>query len=173
MKRAEAIEHYHQRGSAMILSIMMMMSLGLLVLTTLGQHLSGALSLTANEHHYLSAWEYAQSSLNWGIRQSWAVQPDSNWHCQQGRVTAVGLQKPFNSCLRPSLRKGIFLLKGEGKAIESRQTVILFQQVTATKASDGHYALTALKQGWLDFCPESDLNYCDTGSMEVFDAKGI
>lgn len=147
-----------QRGSAMILSIMMMMSLGLLVLTTLGQHLSGALLLTSNEHRYLLSWEQAESSLNWGMRQSWTASTGSGWQCQ---TTTNELTGPLRSCIRPSLREGVFLLKGEGETNQSTPAVVLFQQTTATGVSDGYYVLKALNQGWLDFCPESDPAYCD------------
>ncbi|GBU11461.1 membrane protein [Enterobacterales bacterium] len=161
MKRAFRQAVDHQQGSAMILSIMMMMSLGLLVLTTLGQHLSGALLLTSNEHRYLLAWEHAESSLNWGIRQSWTVPTDNGWQCQQQSAISGGLPNSLRSCIRPSLREGVFLLKGEGGIDKSTLPIALFQQTVATKAQDGQYVLQALNQGWLDFCPESDPTYCD------------
>ncbi|SRR5471030_1461933 len=158
MKKAFRRVGDRQRGSAMILSIMMMMSLGLLVLTTLGQHLSGALRLTSNEHRYLLAWEQAESSLNWGMRQSWSASAGSGWQCQTNPNELTGR---LRSCVRPSLREGVFLLKGEGEIEQSRPAVVLFQQTTATGSSDGHFILKALNQGWLDFCPESDPAYCD------------
>ncbi len=157
----------------MILSIMMLMSLSLLVLTTLGQHLSGALLLTASEHRYLLAWENAQSSLNWGAKQSWAISSATAWQCQQGSLTTASGQQSLTSCLRPSLRKEVFLLKGEGKVSEGSPPVVLFQHVTAGKTSEGHSMLTPQKQGWLDFCPESDPGYCDAQTKEIADAKGI
>lgn len=151
----------------------MLMSLGLLVLTTLGQHLSGALLLTANEHRYLIEWEQAESSLNWGMRQSWAISSGNGWQCQRRNVNAAGLGQPLNSCMRPSLREGIFLIKGEGKTTKGASPLTLYQQVTATKTPGGQYVLAALKQGWLDFCPESDAVYCEATSAEATDAKGL
>ncbi|TPG60728.1 YgdB family protein [Ewingella americana] len=173
MKQAHRLTEGHERGSAMILSIVMMMSLGLLVLTTLGQHLSGALLLTANEHRYLMAWEQAESSLNWGMRLSWAIPSGDGWQCQRGSMVLAGLGQPLTSCIRPSLREGFFLLKGEGITTANAPPLTLYQQVKATKTSEGRYVLSALKQGWLDFCPESDATYCDATHVEATHAKGI
>lgn len=163
----------HERGSAMILSIVMMMSLGLLVLTTLGQHLSGALLITAHEHRYFLEWEQAESSLNWGMQQSWAIPSGNGWQCQQRNLSAASLGQPLNSCMRPSLREGIFLLKGEGPRIGDGAPLTLYQQATAITISGGRYVLAALKQGYLDFCPESDATYCEATHTEATDGKGI
>lgn len=165
MKRTFRRVSQREQGSAMILSIMMMMSLGLLVLTMLGQHLSGALLLTSNEHRYLLAWEHAQSSLHWGMRQPWTLITGSGWQCQQQSVITGGLPGPLSSCVRPSMREGVFLLKGEAEIDKNVPPLALFQQTIATKAPDGKYVLKALKQGWLDFCPESDPTYCDVDNV--------
>ncbi|WP_338020344.1 DUF2509 family protein [Rahnella perminowiae] len=69
VKRSESLR---QRGSAMILSILVMMGLGLIVLNSLQQQLSAGLSLTSNQHRYNVAWENAASALAWGIGQSWS-----------------------------------------------------------------------------------------------------
>lgn len=162
-----------EQGSAMILSIMMMMSLGILMLTTLGQHLTGALSLTAHEHRYLLARENAVSSLNWGLKQLWPLATDDRWRCQHLDVVIAGLSQQLNSCIRPSLREDIVLVKGEGKVGERASPLALFQQAVSTTQPDGSRALIALKQGWLDFCPESDPKYCEADSLDGTDAKGI
>lgn len=54
-----------QQGSAMILSIMVMMGLGIIALNALQQQLSAGLALTSNQHRYVIAWENAASSLSW------------------------------------------------------------------------------------------------------------
>jgi len=164
-----------EQGSAMILSIMMMMALGILVLTTLGQHLSGALMLTSYEYRYLLAREQAESSLNWGLKQPWPLATDDKWRCQRKDISISGLMQRLNCCIRLSLREGLVLVKGEGTTMRSSTPLTLFQQATPTSLPDGSWALTALKQSWLDFCPESDVKRCETDSdyAEEPDAKGI
>lgn len=81
MTAAEIHVSFRQRGSAMILSIMVMMGLGLIALNSLQQQLSAGLALTSNQHRYVIAWENAASALAWGLRQSWKESSEPLWQC--------------------------------------------------------------------------------------------
>jgi len=148
-----------QQGSAMILSIMVLMGLGLIALNSLQQQLSAGLALTSNQHRYVIAWENATSSLSFGISQSWKISGDTNWQCQivAPNIIATGSGR---TCLRPSLREDIFVVSGEGRLSQSDEPVMLYQQVSMQKQADGYLVLSPLKQGWLDFCPEADELFC-------------
>jgi hypothetical protein len=163
-----------QRGSAMMLSVMMMASLGIIVLTNLGQQLADSLALTAHEHRYLKAREQAESSLNWGLNQTWEATTSQQWLCQHTDMAFPGQQPQIlRSCVRPSLREAIFLLKGEGVTGNNAPPLVVYQQARMLNSPDGSRRFTATAQGWLDFCPESDPDYCEVEAREENNAKGI
>lgn len=158
----------------MMLSILLMMSLGILLMTQLGQQLVDALALTAHQHRYLNAREQAESSLSWGLRQVWPATTSDRWLCQHADITVPGYPpQSLNSCVRPSLRASVFLLKGEGATGNGSPPLVVFQQVEAVSSAAGGRRFTALPQGWLDFCPESDIGYCDGQPEGKADAKGV
>jgi len=163
-----------QRGSAMMLSVMMMMSLGIIVLTNLGQQLADSLTLTGHEHRYLKAREQAESSLNWGLNQTWQASASNQWQCQHADIHIPG-QPPqsLRSCVRPSLRQGVFLLKGEGTTDNHTRPLVVYQQARMLGSPNGSRRFAAIVQGWLDFCPESDPDYCEEDAREDNNAKGI
>jgi len=152
-----------QQGSAMILSVMMMMGLGLLVLNTLNQHLNSALALTGQEHRYLQAWQQAASSLSWGASQHWLLSTTPTWQCQS-LTTGPAADSPLRSCVRPSHRSGIFILKGEGQLLEGEMPLVLYQLARqghlATQGRGGEI-LTPSKGGWIDYCPLPNPRGCD------------
>jgi len=150
----------HQRGSAMILSVMMMMGLGLLALNTLNQHLNSALALTGQEHRYLQAWQQAASSLSWGASQRWLLSTSPTWQCQS-LTTGPAADRPLRSCVRPSHRPGIFILKGEGQGLEGEAPLVLYQLASHNKQARGSAIFTPLKGGWVDFCPLPTPRGCD------------
>lgn len=148
-----------QRGSAMILSVLVMTGLGLIALTSLQQQLSAGLALTSNHHRYAIAWENASSALAWGVSQQWESITGAKWQCQ---IVAAGITVPGSGqvCVRTSLRADIYLIRGEGKMDDVRDPVMLYQQASMKKQPDGSLRFSPLKQGWLDFCPESDEQAC-------------
>lgn len=151
---------YHQQGSAMILSIMVMMGLGMIALNSLQQQLSAGLALTSHQHRYAIAWENAASSLSWGVSEPWKLTAQTKWQCQ---TLTVGIMTAGSgrTCVRPSLREDVFVVRGEGRSSEEGEPVILYQQVSAQKQADGLLIFSPLRQGWLDFCPLADELFCD------------
>ncbi|MGG5218030.1 MULTISPECIES: YgdB family protein [Rahnella] len=160
MTAAEMRNSVRQRGSTMILSIIVMMGLGLIALNSLQQQLSAGLALTSNQHRYVIAWENAASALAWGIRQSWKDSSEPFWQC---RNVAAGIIASGTGrvCVRPSLRQDIFLFRGEGRMAEGNESVMQYQQVSVKKQASGEVIFSPLKQGWLDFCPEADEQVCN------------
>jgi len=150
----------NQRGSAMILSVMVMMGLGLIALNSLQQQLSAGLALTSNQHRYVIAWENASSALAWGVSQSWKDIADAKWKCQNVAASIIA-SGSAGVCVRPSLREDVFLVRGEGKIAEGTDSVMLYQQVSMKKQADGSLLFSPLKQGWSDFCPEADELACN------------
>ncbi|UHM89030.1 MULTISPECIES: YgdB family protein [Rahnella] len=149
-----------QKGSAMILSVMVMMGLGLLALNALQQQLSAGLALTSNQHRYVIAWENAASALSWGIRQPWRNVQEPQWQCLNV-ASGVVVTGKGRACVRPSLREDIFLVRGEGRMTDDSEPVMLYQQVSREEQADGSSGFLPLKQGWLDFCPEADERICN------------
>lgn len=149
-----------QRGSAMILSVMMMMGLGLLALNTLNQHLNSALALTGQEHRYLLAWQQAASSLSWGASQRWLLSTTPAWQCQS-LTTGPAAGNPLRSCVRPANHPGIFILKGEGQLLKGEVPLVLYQLASHNKPTAGRVVFTPLKGGWVDFCPLPNPRGCD------------
>lgn len=161
-----AIENYRQRGSALILTIMMMMALGLLGLNTVNQHLNAALSLTRSEKHYLQSWELAVSSLNWGLSRRWKRPSDENWQCVNesnaaGLTVSVDPAVTLQSCIKPAEAKDQYLLRGEGRVQPYASPVYLYQLVSLEGPNDGEQKLKPLLNGWLDFCPLKDEGKCN------------
>ncbi|MGA5657520.1 YgdB family protein [Rahnella contaminans] len=149
-----------QRGSALILSVMVMMGLGLIALNSLQQQLSAGLALTSSQHRFVIAWENASTVLAWGVQQSWKASTGSDWQCQD---VAAGLliSGKGRVCVRPSLRPDLFLLRGEGQMAEGGEPVMQFQQASVKNKTDGTLVFIPLKQGWLDFCPETNELICN------------
>jgi len=151
---------FRQRGSAMILSVMVMMGLGLLALNALQQQLSAGLALTSNQHRYVIAWDNASSALAWGVSQPWKDVAGEKWQCQSVAAGIIA-NGSGRACVRSSLREDVFLVRGEGKMAAGTDAVVLYQQVSMKTQADGSLFFSPLKQGWLDFCPEADEKVCN------------
>ncbi|MFU2316094.1 YgdB family protein [Rahnella sp. PCH160] len=149
-----------QGGSAIILSVMVMMGLGLIALNSLQQQLSAGLALTSGQHRFVIAGENASTALAWGVQQKWKVFTGSDWQCQDVSAGLL-LSGKGRACVRPLLRPDVFLLRGEGKMAEGGEPVMQFQQASGKKQADGTMAFISLKQGWLDFCPETNELICN------------
>lgn len=157
----------NEQGSAMLLSIAVLMVLGLAILNALHEQLSGALALTHNEHRYLLAWEQASSSLSWGLAQKWRQPDNLQWHCVQNnrlqKNTGIIAVKSSGllSCARAASRPDVFIVKGIGEITANLPAIELFQRAIWRAEAGGVGTFIPLKQGWLDFCPEPDERYCE------------
>jgi len=158
MKKSRQSNEASQRGSALILTIMMMMTLGLLALNTVNQHLNAALSLTRSEKNHLVAWELAASSLNWGISRRWALQATNQWQCAE-QPDDSSANSQLRSCFKPADLADYYVVRGEGKGV-AVESVFLYQLATLKIINPGEIRLSAIKDGWLDFCPLKDETKC-------------
>ncbi|TNH43131.1 YgdB family protein [Photorhabdus luminescens] len=143
----------YQQGNVLLISVLILLAVSLMMLKALHHHLDNALIMMVDERRYLKAFQQAESSLAWGIAQSWPL--DSNkieeWYCQQ--------QQEFHlsSCLKRQ-SSHFFLLKGMAD-VASGQSVGLYQWMKLLSAG-GRDSLIPVESGWLDFCPEVDVGFC-------------
>ncbi len=121
------------------------------MLKALHHHLDNALIMMVDERRYLKAFQQAESSLAWGVAQSWSLDETEEWYCQQ--------QQEFHltSCLKRQ-SSHFFLLKGMAD-VASGQSVGLYQWMKLLSAGGGD-SLIPVESGWLDFCPEVDVGFC-------------
>ena len=151
------------QGSALILSIMMMMTLGLLALNKVNQYLDSALALTRSEQGYWAAWELAVSSLNWGLSRSWEPFTAGGWHCATYAepVTEAGASRQrLTSCVKPAELADLYILRGEGQDKRGALPVFLYQRAIRQAGEGELLRFKALDNGWLDFCPFRDELQC-------------
>jgi len=151
------------QGNALILSIMMMMTLGLLALNKVNQYLDSALALTRSEQGYWVAWELAASSLNWGLSRSWEPFTAGGWQCATYAepVTEAGASRQrLTSCVKPAELVDLYILRGEGQDKRGTLPVFLYQRAIRQAGEGERLRFKALDNGWLDFCPFRDELQC-------------
>lgn len=163
------VETISERGSALILTIMLMMTLSLFALQQLAQPLGTALAQFRSEQHYLQAWEQAVSSLNWGLSTTWAQPVEQQWQCLQLSISASAAdqqqKQTLNVCLQSIHSR--YLLRAAGKIKPASPVVYLYQWVDASDLGDGVIKLSPVKGGWLDFCPLKDGSGCDERQVSI------
>ncbi len=126
-------------------------SLGLFWLSAIHRQLDNIQQITGEEQRYLRAYNQAESSLNWGVSQRWALRipwrVGSAWHCMAHQE--LGLK----ACVKRSSLAGFFILKGESLPLGSLPPLMLYQRVKlkAVTGSSGNYQLIDTPHGWLDF----------------------
>ncbi|KGM27161.1 hypothetical protein KS18_16050 [Photorhabdus luminescens] len=135
----------------MLISVLILLAVSLMMLKALHHHLDNALIMMVDERRYLKAFQQAESSLAWGVAQSWSLDETEEWYCQQ--------QQEFHltSCLKRQ-SSHFFLLKGMAD-VASGQSVGLYQWMKLLSAGGGD-SLIPVESGWLDFCPEVDVGFC-------------
>ncbi|NRN28348.1 YgdB family protein [Photorhabdus heterorhabditis] len=142
-----------QQGNVLLISVLMLLAVSLMMLKALHYHLDNALIMMVDERRYLNAFQQAESSLVWGMAQSWSLHSDKTeeWYCQQ--------QNEFylTSCLKRQ-SSNFFLLKGVAD-VASGQSVGLYQWMKLVSYG-GSDSLIPVESGWLDFCPEVDMGFC-------------
>ncbi|PQQ42306.1 DUF2509 domain-containing protein [Photorhabdus luminescens] len=141
----------YQQGNVLLISVLILLAVSLMMLKALHHHLDNALIMMVDERRYLKAFQQAESSLAWGIAQSWSLDETEEWYCQQ--------QQEFHltSCLKRQ-SSHFFLLKGMAD-VASGQSVGLYQWMKLLSAGGGD-SLIPVESGWLDFCPEVDVGFC-------------
>ena len=148
----------YQHGSGSVTAVVMLLVFGLLLLNALHRQLDDALLTGNSEQRYLRAYNQALSSLNWGLSHTWKIVPSSIplWHCEERPGLAV------RACIKPTIKRGLFLIKGESKALSWQGPILLYQQVVSEKqfTGAGKYKMVATASGMLDFCPEDNEKFC-------------
>ncbi|MCB5310075.1 YgdB family protein [Yersinia massiliensis] len=146
------------RGASTLTAIAVLFALGLLLLSALHRQLDNIQQITAVDKRYLSAFNQATSSLNWGISQRWLFtlvrHTNAAWHCQEKQL--IGLK----ACIKPASLAGFYILRGESQSIGTTPPLILYQRVKLKNKNNLGYQLVKDAHGWLDFCPDKDAQYC-------------
>ena len=151
----------HQRGASTLAAVATLFALGLFLLSALHRQLDNIQQITSEEQHYLRAFNQATSPLNWGISQNWPFslpwRAGSTWYCIQQQ------QYGLKACVKPASLSGFFILRGESYPLGARPPLILYQRVMLNtgKGYLGHYQLVKAARGWLDFCPDKDVQFCN------------
>lgn len=152
---------HKQCGYSMVAMVMVLLSIGTLLLTSMSKRLDSSLHFHLDEGRYLRAYNQAASALTWGLKQRWHL-PDAHWQCQISAL--LGLK----ACIK-TVEQGRLLLKGEAKLRENEPPLTLFQ--LADLADDAanpnnnnlvsyKLAVIAHNSGWLDFCPSKEEMDC-------------
>ncbi|WP_186367516.1 YgdB family protein [Yersinia aldovae] len=150
----------HERGSSSLAAVVALFTLGLFVLSASQRQLDNIQKITMEEQQHLRAYQQAASSLNWGMSQHWTVTipwpAGAAWHCVVHR--GYGL----TACIKPSSLANSFILRGESLPFAGNSPLILYQRVSmdAVIERKGSYQLTKVPNGWLDFCPNRDEQFC-------------
>lgn len=138
--------HRQAQGMASLLILLISLMLGGMLLYATSQQLSQYSAQDRALSHYFQAWLYAQSSLHWGLQQTWPRQ--SGWSCQQditdGLVCCLW-QERDQSWLR---------------AQSPQQPLVVWQRVVREPDDEQTWRLHAKKNGWIDSCPFSQASKC-------------
>ncbi|CAI0957555.1 YgdB family protein [Serratia grimesii] len=135
-----------QRGGSTLAAVMMLLVLGLMLLNAQHRQLDSALLLSADEKHYLQAYNQAVSALSWGVAQSWPRDRlvTTDWWCQKTDA--------LRACAKLSAQTGIVLVRGEAE-MNHGEPLRIYQR-TKPDGTESSIGLVAEAGGWLDFCPE-------------------
>ncbi|MGL4486713.1 MAG: YgdB family protein [Yersinia sp. (in: enterobacteria)] len=150
----------HERGSSSLVAVVALFTLGLFVLSASQRQLDIIQQITLEEQQYLYAYQQAASSLNWGNSQRWVVTmpwpTGSAWHCMAHKEYGL------TACIKPSSLADYFILRGESLPFGLNSPLMLYQRVRmdAVIGREGSYQLAKVSNGWLDFCPDKDEQFC-------------
>ncbi|CNH51045.1 YgdB family protein [Yersinia pekkanenii] len=149
-----------QRGSSSLVVVMTLFALGLFALSALQRQLDNIHQITIEEQQHLRAYQQAASSLNWGGSQRWVLtepgQAGSAWQCMAHQEYGL------TACIKPSSLADSFILRGENRPVGQNSPLMLYQRVRmdAVAGSENRYQLAKVPNGWLDFCPDKDEQFC-------------
>ncbi|WP_353244502.1 YgdB family protein [Providencia sp.] len=138
-----------QRGNIALVMTVVLMTMGLLLISSLHFFQRRAQDEWHKETKYYNEFNRAESALAWGLTLSWEMNTKKKWVCQQNAT------QNWTSCLK----------------LYSRSTSILSGQSPYKDGLDIKvYQLVewdALKQkiiphknGWLDYCPVKQKGFC-------------
>ncbi len=156
----------YQRGNIILVVMIILMISAIFLLNSLHYQLDNALAITGDERRYLQAYNQALSSLSWGLNRIWNVSFSpprgrfkTSWHCPEQP------EKKFNACLKPTYVPGIFLMKGESKALPGKPPMAIYQLVKPEQQIKSIWIINnskmiAIAGGMLDFCPEKNEGFC-------------
>lgn len=135
------------QGSALMMMIMLLLSVALMLLSVLHRFYQTEWRNGQDEIAFYQADAGAASALAWGMTLRWSRSEliSGSLYCRTAADPAL------KSCLR-RLKENRFLLQGSSFSPWFRQNISHYQLVT-TRVQGNEMILTALAQGWSDFCP--------------------
>lgn len=145
---------WHEQGSGALLMVMLLAAVGLLLATGTQRQLDAAARAGQDERHYLLALNQAESSLNWGLGQTWVMDEETPGQC---------LTPPMDSlqaCLLRVPGETYWLLRGEGRSTSRNVRMMLYRRVLPEQAQQTRGKITPVSGGWLDLCPEKEEARC-------------
>lgn len=134
-------------GNTLLLMIMLLLGISLMMLSVLHRFYQTEWRNGQDETEFYRADAGAASALEWGLMQNWSRKTlnETPFYCRTAPDPAL------KSCLR-RLRANKLLLQGSRFSSRFAQNITLYQLVSAREEGD-RMILTALPQGWSDFCP--------------------
>lgn len=138
---------HRQQGSGALLMVIIILLMGTALLHATRQQLSDNLSLVSDERRYILEYTDAVSALAWGERLTW-LGAEVGWYCQ------LQPQYTWRACLL-SHASGMLLRGDSGSG-----TLSLYRWVSSLTGGK----VSAVPQGWLDYCPLPDRSLCDDPS---------
>lgn len=135
------------QGSALMMMIMLLLGIALMLLSVLHRFYQTEWRNGQDEIAFYQADAGAASALAWGMTLRWS----RSEFVREPLYCRTAADPALKSCLR-RLKENRFLLQGSLFSPWFRQNISHYQLVTAT-VQGNEMTLTALAQGWSDFCP--------------------
>ena len=137
----------HSAGNALLLMIMLLLGISLMMLSVLHRFYQTEWRNGQDETAFYRSDAGAASALEWGLTLVWSRKAlnETQFYCR------TAPDPELKSCLR-RLRANKLLLQGSMFSPWFEQNITHYQLVSAREEGD-NMILTALPQGWSDFCP--------------------
>jgi hypothetical protein len=137
-----------QRGFSLATAVMIILTISLMLMSSMGQRLSVQLRIDEDEKNTIQQYSQAMSSLHWGMLQHWPM-PGSDWFCRQDT------QRNYGACLKLSSLPPVALLKStgaDGSAITLYRLVDMEYRRDPVNPNRQQVELKKRLYGWLDYC---------------------
>lgn len=140
-----------QRGNIALVMVMVLMTVALILLKSLHFYQENASDEFFREKKYLEAFNHAESTLSWGLIQSWQLNmaKNSGWQCQRQP------SQSWMSCIK-HYKGAQFVLSGR-VLYKGNQYVSVYRWVVPII---GTQKIQARIKGWLDYCPVDKKGFC-------------